>query len=231
MRTSPREISFTKDINPYAHGSVMSEFGQTKVHITASVEDKVPPFLKNQGRGWATAEYSMLPGATNTRGQRERAKVSGRTMEIQRLIGRSLRSIIDFNRLGERTLTLDCDVLVADGGTRTASISGAYLASVLAIRSLQKQGKIQENPILDQLAAVSVGIDREGNIVADLNYEEDSSCQTDMNIVMTKSGKFVEIQGTAETGPFSRKQLLDLLDCAERALKPIFEKQDSLLCD
>ena len=231
MRTQHRKITFTKNINPYALGSIMAEFGRTKVHITASVEDTVPPFLKNQGRGWATAEYSMLPGATNTRGRRERLKTSGRTMEIQRLIGRSLRTIINLKMLGERTITLDCDVLVADGGTRTVSISGAYLALVLAVRKLQQQGKIQEDPILNQLAAVSIGLDKNGNILADLNYVEDSSCQTDMNIVMTKSGEFVEIQGTAEKKPFSRDQFHSLLDCAKICLESIFEKQDELLHD
>ncbi len=229
MRTQPREITFTKNINPYALGSVMAEFGRTKVHITASVENMVPHFLKNKGRGWVTAEYSMLPGATDTRGRRERSKISGRTMEIQRLIGRSLRTVINLEMLGERTITLDCDVLVADGGTRTVSISGAYTALVLAVRKLQQEGKIQEDPLLNQLAAVSVGINKNGDIVADLNYEEDSSCQTDMNIVMTKSGEFVEIQGTAEKKPFSRNQLNSVLDCAKTCIESIFEKQNSIL--
>ena len=229
MRTQPREIIFTKNINPHALGSVLAEFGRTKVYITASVEDTVPSFLKNQGTGWSTAEYSMLPGATHTRKRRERSKVSGRTMEIQRLIGRSLRSIIDLKTIGERTITFDCDVLVADGGTRTASISGAYVALVLAMEKLKEQNKIQVDPITNQIAAVSVGIHSTGEIMADLNYEEDSSCQTDMNIVMTKSGEFVEIQGTAETKPFSQDQFADLLHCAKSSLKSIFEKQHEAL--
>ncbi|MGB0454423.1 MAG: ribonuclease PH, partial [Bacteriovoracaceae bacterium] len=208
-RSNPREIRFTTNINPYAHGSVIAEFGNTKVHITATVEETVPSFLKGQGQGWVTAEYSMLPGSTHTRSRRERSKVGGRTQEIQRLIGRSLRSIIDLKALGERSVVVDCDVLVADGGTRTTSISGAWLALSLAVKKLMADGLLETNPIKEQLGALSIGIDKNGNVIADLNYEEDSSCETDMNIVMTNTGKFVEIQGTAEGEPFSRDLLND----------------------
>ena len=157
-RLDPREVRFTKNINPYAKGSVMAEFGNTKVHITATVEESVPPFLRGKNQGWVTAEYNMLPSSTHTRSHRERGKIGGRTMEIQRLIGRSLRSIIDLNKLGERSITLDCDVLVADGGTRTTSISGAFVALSLAIQELMKEGLLKENPIKEQLAALSVGV-------------------------------------------------------------------------
>lgn len=228
-RSNPREIRFTTNINPYAHGSVIAEFGNTKVHITATVEETVPSFLKGQGQGWVTAEYSMLPGSTHTRSRRERSKVGGRTQEIQRLIGRSLRSIIDLKALGERSVVVDCDVLVADGGTRTTSISGAWLALSLAVKKLMADGLLETNPIKEQLGALSIGIDKNGNVIADLNYEEDSSCETDMNIVMTNTGKFVEIQGTAEGEPFSRDLLNDLVTCAETALKDVFEKQSETL--
>lgn len=228
-RTMPREVRFTTNINPYAAGSVIAEFGNTKVHITATVEESVPPFLRGKGQGWVTAEYNMLPSSTHTRSQRERSKIGGRTMEIQRLIGRSLRSVIDLEKLGERSITLDCDVLVADGGTRTTSISGAFVALCIAIRKLLEDGKIESNPIKEQLAALSVGITKEGKIIADLNYVEDSSCGTDMNIVMTNSGKFVEVQGTAEGEPFSREQLNALLECADQALKVVFDAQRKVL--
>lgn len=229
QRDVPREIKFTKNINPYAIGSVIAEFGKTKVHITASLEEGVPRWLKGQGRGWVTAEYNMLPSSTHTRSRRERNKVSGRTQEIQRLIGRSLRAVVDLEKLGERMITLDCDVLVADGGTRTTSISGAYIALSLAMRALINRGEITENPIKEQLAAISIGINDEGMAIADLNYEEDSSCETDMNIVMTSGGRFVEIQGTAEGSPFSREQLDALLECAEKSLKTVFEKQNEAI--
>mgnify|MGYP006428332277 CR=1 FL=1 len=224
-RATPRKIQFTPGINPYAAGSVMAEFGNTKVHITAAVEENVPPFLRDKGVGWVTAEYSMLPSSTHTRSRRERSKIGGRTMEIQRLIGRSLRSIIDRKKLGERSILIDCDVLVADGGTRTTSISGAYIALSLAVKKLLEQGKISENPIKEPLAALSVGVTTEGKILADLNYQEDSTCSTDMNIVMTESGKFIEIQGTAEEEPFSREELDALLECCKNATKEIFELQ------
>lgn len=228
-RLDPREVRFTKNINPYAKGSVMAEFGNTKVHITATVEESVPPFLRGKNQGWVTAEYNMLPSSTHTRSHRERGKIGGRTMEIQRLIGRSLRSIIDLNKLGERSITLDCDVLVADGGTRTTSISGAFVALSLAVQELMKEGLLKENPIKEQLAALSVGVKLDGKIIADLNYEEDSTCGTDMNIVMTSSGRFVEIQGTAEEEPFTKDQLAALLECAESALKVVFTAQNKVL--
>lgn len=229
QRDKPRKIQFTPHINPYAAGSVLAEFGATKVHITASIEENVPPWMRGQGKGWMTAEYNMLPSSTHTRNQRERSKISGRTQEIQRLIGRSLRSIIDLEKLGERTLMVDCDVMVADGGTRTTSISGAYVAVVLAVRKLMEQGLLKESPLTEALAALSVGINKDGKIIADLNYDEDSSCDTDMNVVMTESGKFVEVQGTAEGTPFSREQLNALMDCAQTALKDVFEAQRKIL--
>jgi ribonuclease PH len=224
-RTNPRTIKYTINPNPYAKGSVIVECGNTKVYIAVTVEEGVPSFLKGKGEGWLTAEYSMLPSATHSRNKRERNGASGRTQEIQRLIGRSLRSIIDFKKLGERTVQIDCDVMVADGGTRTTSISGAYVALSIAINKLINDGAIKENPILDQLAAISVGIRKDGKIIADLNYDEDSSCDTDMNIVMTKSGKFVEVQGTAEGKPFSHEELMGLLDCAKACMETVFLKQ------
>lgn len=224
-RDTPRSIRFTPHINPYAYGSVMVEFGNTKVHVTVNVQESVPPFLKGKGQGWLTAEYAMLPSATHTRGDRERKGASGRTQEIQRLIGRSLRSILDVKQLGERTLMVDCDVLVADGGTRTASISGAYVALALAVKRLQREALLTVNPVRDALAAISVGINKEGKIIADLNYEEDSGGEADMNVVMTASGKFVEVQGTAEGEPFSEEQLQALLSCARSSLKHVFQEQ------
>ena len=228
-RENPREIKFTPGINPYAAGSTLVEFGNTKVQVTASIEESVPPFMRGQERGWITAEYSMLPSSTHTRSRRERSKVSGRTQEIQRLIGRSLRAVVDLESLGERSITIDCDVLIADGGTRTASISGAYVALELACRKLISEGVIEKNPVKKSLAALSVGINGQGKVIADLNYEEDSSCETDMNIVMTHDGDFVEIQGTAEGVPFSKEQLGALVDCAEKALKKVFEEQKRAL--
>ena len=228
-RVQPREIKFTPHINPYAKGSVLAEFGRTKVHITATLEDSVPPWLKNKGRGWVTGEYNMLPTATHERNRRERSKVSGRTQEIQRLIGRSLRSIVDLEKLGERSIIIDCDVLVADGGTRTASISGAFVALSLVVNQLLKEGELSESPLLDSLAALSVGIDSTGDIIADLNYEEDSSCETDMNFVMTRSGKFIEVQGTAEGQPFSQDQFEALISCASQAMTHVFKAQDEVL--
>lgn len=228
-RDTPRPIKFTPNINPYAYGSVLAEFGNTKVHITASVQESVPPFLKGKGQGWLTAEYAMLPSSTHTRSDRERKGPSGRTQEIQRLIGRSLRAIVDMQKLGERTIMLDCDVIVADGGTRTTSISGAYVALEMAVRRLMKEGLIKQNPIKDGLCAISIGITSNNEVIADLNYEEDSSCDTDMNIVMTSSGKFVEVQGTAEKEPFSMNHLNDLLACAQTALKFVVKEQQAAL--
>ena len=230
-RDTPRPIKFTTNINPYAYGSVIAEFGNTKVHITASVQESVPPFLKGKGQGWLTAEYAMLPSSTHTRCERERKGASGRTQEIQRLIGRALRSIVDMTKLGERTIMVDCDVIVADGGTRTTSISGAYIALEMAVRRLMKEGLLKQNPIKDGLCAISIGINSNNEVIADLNYEEDSSCETDMNIVMTASGKFVEVQGTAEKEPFSMAHMNDLLTCAQTALKVVIKEQQATLAN
>lgn len=228
-RDTPRPIKFTPGINPYAAGSVMAEFGNTKVHITANVQESVPPFLKGKGQGWVTAEYAMLPSSTHTRSERERKGASGRTQEIQRLIGRSLRSIVDMQKLGERSIMIDCDVIVADGGTRTTSISGAYVALEMAVKKLMSSGLLKENPIKEQLAAISIGINKNDEVIADLNYEEDSSCEVDMNIIMTGSGKFVEVQGTAEGNPFSMEHLNALLSCAQTALKVVMKEQKAVL--
>ncbi len=225
----PRPIKFSPSGNPYAAGSIIAEFGNTKVHVTATVEESIPPFLKGKGQGWVTGEYAMLPSATHTRGRRERDGMGGRTQEIQRLIGRSLRTIVDLKKLGERSIIVDCDVLVADGGTRTTSISGAYVALALAVKKLMKDGVLAENPIREQVAALSVGINKDGEVIADLNYEEDSTCETDMNIVMTKGGKFIEIQGTAERDPFSQDELDAILTAAKHALKVVFAEQDKVL--
>ena len=228
-RNVPRNINYTINPNPYAKGSVIVECGNTKVYVTVTVEEGVPSFLKGKGEGWLTAEYSMLPSATHSRNRRERSGASGRTQEIQRLIGRALRSIVDMKKLGERTVQIDCDVIVADGGTRTTSISGAYVALSLAIKKLMDEGFLKESPIIEQLAAISVGINKDGKVIADLNYEEDSSCETDMNIVMTRSGKFVEIQGTAEKNPFSHDQMMALMECAKNSLDVVFAKQSEAL--
>jgi ribonuclease PH len=224
-RDTPRQIKFTTGINPYAHGSVLAEFGNTKVHITATVEESVPGWMKGSGKGWVTAEYSMLPGSTHDRIRRETKGPKGRTQEIQRLIGRSLRAVVDFAKLGERQIIVDCDVLVADGGTRTTSISGAYVALEMAVNKLISDGSLSASPLRERLGALSVGINKDGQIIADLNYEEDSSCEADVNVVMTESGKFVEVQGTAEGEPFSREQLDALLDCSKAALSYVFSAQ------
>ncbi len=225
-----RSVRFTREYTRHAEGSVLVEFGDTKVLCTASVEDKVPGFLKGQGRGWLTAEYGMLPRATDTRNKREAVtgKQSGRTQEIQRLIGRSLRAVVDLDLLGERTLQMDCDVLQADGGTRTASITGAYLALEDAIARLMQDGLLERSPILQPVAAVSVGI-FEGLPVLDLDYDEDSRCDTDMNVVMTADGHFVEIQGTAEGAPFRRTEVDQLLDLASAGCKELFALQREAL--
>ncbi|HUH41153.1 MAG TPA: ribonuclease PH [Castellaniella sp.] len=211
LRTVRLQCGYTR----YAEGSVLASMGNTQVLCNASVLDKVPPFLRGQGRGWVTAEYGMLPRATHTRGDREaaRGKQSGRTQEIQRLIGRSLRAVFDLELLGERTLHLDCDVLQADGGTRCASITGAWLAAALAVRGLQQQGLLQADPLIGQVAAVSVGLVA-GHPVLDLDYPEDSACETDMNVVMTDAGRYVEVQGTAEGASFDRAELDALLNLA-----------------
>ena len=217
-----RPTKITPNFMPNAEGSAFIEVGNTKVICTASVEDRVPPFLRNQGKGWVTAEYSMLPRATNTRTQREVGTrgVSGRTQEIQRLIGRSLRAVVDMSALGERTITLDCDVIQADGGTRTASITGAYVALLLACQKLQKDSVIKRSPIIQEVAAVSVGI-VEGTALLDLCYVEDSGAEVDMNIVCTGAGKFIEIQGTAEKQAFSRDQMNEMLALAEKGIQQL----------
>jgi ribonuclease PH len=227
-----RPVRFHRNFTRHAEGSVLVEMGFTRVLCTASVEEKVPPFLKGKGRGWVTAEYGMLPRATHTRGAREAAsgKQSGRTQEIQRLIGRSLRSITNLEVLGERQVTIDCDVLQADGGTRCASITGAMVALADAVAVLRKQGVIAQDPIRDFVAAVSVGI-VEGAVLLDLDYAEDSSGATDMNVVMTGSGRFVEVQGTAEGEPFTREQLSKLLDLASQGIAQLIAAQRSALAN
>jgi ribonuclease PH len=223
-----RNIKITPNISPYAEGSALIEVGGTKVICTASVEDRVPFFLRNKGTGWVTAEYAMLPRATNTRTQRETQRPSGRTQEIQRLIGRSLRAVVDTKLLGERQIFLDCDVIQADGGTRCASISGAYVALALACRKLVKNSVIKTSPILSEVAAVSVGI-IEGEPILDLCYTEDSTADVDMNIVCTGAGKFIEIQGTAEREPFTREQMDIMLALAEKGINDIFAVQRAAL--
>lgn len=225
-----RDVRFEAGFTRHAEGSVLAQFGDTRVLCTASVEDSVPRFLRGNGQGWVTAEYGMLPRSTHTRMVREasRGRQSGRTLEIQRLIGRSLRAIMDLRALGERTITLDCDVLQADGGTRTASISGAYVALVMAIASLNKSGGLNANPVHGQVAAVSVGIYR-GIPVLDLDYVEDSSAETDMNVVMNDAGNFVEVQGTAEGHAFRRDELNVLLDLAAEGVKSICRAQNRAL--
>jgi len=214
-----RPIRLTTHFTRHAEGSVLAEFGDTQVLATASIETRVPGFLKGRGEGWITAEYGMLPRATHTRNLREaaRGKQSGRTLEIQRLIGRSLRAVVDRAALGERTITIDCDVLQADGGTRTASITGGYVALALAIRELQRRGELDASPLHGQIAAVSVGIFN-GEAVLDLDYPEDAEAETDMNIVMNEAGGFVEIQGTAEGHAFQRGELERLLDLANHGI-------------
>jgi ribonuclease PH len=225
-----RKIGLVRGFTKHAEGSVLVSFGDTRVLCTASVEEKVPGFLRGKGQGWVTAEYGMLPRATHTRSDREaaRGKQSGRTQEIQRLIGRSLRAVMDMQKLGERTITLDCDVLQADGGTRTAAITGAYLALCEALSGLLKQGLISESPLKDSVAAVSVGV-YQGQAVLDLDYAEDSSADTDLNLVMTGSGGFVEIQGTAEGEPFTGAQLEQLLALGRRGCERLSEAQRQAL--
>jgi ribonuclease PH len=227
-----REIRITRNYTKHAEGSVLVEFGDTKVLCTASVERGVPRFLRGSGQGWVTAEYGMLPRATNTRTAREasRGKQGGRTLEIQRLIGRSLRAAMDLNKLGENTITIDCDVIQADGGTRTASISGAYVALCDAIAFLKKDknGAMKGNPLKHQIAAISVGIYKE-QAVLDLDYAEDSSAETDMNVVMTEKGGFVEVQGTAEGEPYSEEELNAMLALARKGIAEITAAQTAAL--
>ncbi|MEC0259075.1 ribonuclease PH [Paenibacillus lautus] len=225
-----RPMNLSTHVNKYAEGSVYIEMGDTKVLITATVDEKVPPFLKGQGKGWVTAEYSMLPRATQSRNQREanRGKLSGRTMEIQRLIGRALRSVVNLHALGERTITLDCDVIQADGGTRTTSITGAFVALAIAVNKISEQHKLAVFPITDYLASISVGI-AGGQALLDLNYEEDSKAKVDMNLVMTGSGNFVEVQGTGEESPFSREELDQILELGEQGIRELIERQQEAL--
>ena len=221
-----RRVRLIRNYIKHAEGSALIEMGDTRVLCTASVEEKVPPFLKGTGQGWVTAEYSMLPRSTHTRTVREvtRGRPSGRSLEIQRLIGRSLRAVVDLKALGERTIWIDCDVLQADGGTRTASITGAFVALYDALEYLRKTGTLKEKPIKDFLAAVSVGIYK-GVPILDLNYEEDSEAEVDMNVVMTGKGKFVEIQGTAEHSPFDREALDKMLALAQKGIGELVEFQ------
>lgn len=225
-----RPVRITRHYTMHAEGSVLIEFGHTKVLCTASVEDKVPPHKKGSGEGWVTAEYGMLPRATHTRSSREaaRGKQTGRTQEIQRLIGRSLRSVFDLSKLGERTIHLDCDVLQADGGTRTAAITGAYVAAHDAVSYLIGQGKLSASPIIGQVAAISVGI-LHATPLLDLEYVEDVDCDTDMNIVMTDRGHFVEVQGTAEGAAFSRSEMDALLNLAEKGILDLLAMQRQAL--
>lgn len=225
-----RPIEIIRGYTKHAEGSVLVKFGDTHVLCTASVDEKVPGFLRGKGQGWVTAEYGMLPRSTGSRMEREAAKgkQSGRTQEIQRLIGRSLRAVVDLAKLGERSIQIDCDVIQADGGTRTASITGAYVALHDAIAYLLKNKLIPASPLRDSVAAISVGV-YEGQAVADLDYIEDSGCETDMNIVMTGSGGFVEIQGTAEGKPFSREEMDAMVDLAQHAIRELTRKQKEAL--
>lgn len=225
-----RKVKLTRGYLKHPEGSVLIEVGDTKVICTATVEAKVPPFMRDKGKGWVTAEYSMLPRATHTRGAREasRGKVGGRTHEIQRLIGRSLRSVVDLKGLGERTVWIDCDVIQADGGTRTASITGAYVALHDALSYLKSEGLIDSIPLTDSLAAVSAGIVN-GSASLDLNYEEDSSAEVDMNFVMTGSGKYVEVQGTAEEAPFSKEEMATMSFLAEAGIAQLTAIQKEAL--
>jgi len=225
-----REIKLTRDYTCHAEGSVLVEFGKTRVICTVSIEDRVPGFLKGKGQGWLTAEYGMLPRSTGSRMRREATQSSqgGRTMEIQRLIGRSLRSVVDLKKIGERTLTIDCDVIQADGGTRTASITGAYVALVDAVRSLQYEKLLKEDPVNSALASVSVGIYK-GTAVLDLDYAEDSNAETDMNVVMNDDGHFIEVQGTAEGHAFSAEELNEMMVLAQKGINELFEHQREAL--
>jgi ribonuclease PH len=225
-----RDTNITPDFLVHPEGSVLIEAGRTKVICTASVEDRVPPFLRNTGKGWVTAEYGMLPRATSTRTQREASagKVGGRTQEIQRLIGRSLRSVANLPALGERTIWIDCDVIQADGGTRTASITGAFVALALALEKLRERDVIRTIPLADYVAATSVGI-VDGEALLDLAYEDDSRAEVDMNIVKTGDGRFIEVQGTAEALPFGREALDTLLDLADQGIRQLIEKQRALV--
>ncbi len=225
-----RPVKIKKNFNKYAEGSALIELGDTKVICTASIEEKVPSFLRNKGKGWITAEYGMLPRSVSERIIREasRGKIAGRTHEIQRLIGRSLRSVVDLDLLGERTLWIDCDVIQADGGTRTAAITGAFIALVEALKKLHREKTIERFPVKDWVAATSVGI-KDGELMLDLSYREDSSAEVDMNVVMTGRGKFIEIQGTAERHPFALSDMEKLVNLARQGIKKLISIQKSLV--
>jgi len=225
-----RKIKITKDYIKYAEGSCLIELGDTKVITTATVEDSVPPFLKGKGTGWVTAEYGMIPRSCKTRVQREAAKgkLGGRTHEIQRLIGRSMRTVVDLSKIGERTIWMDCDVIQADGGTRCASITGSFIALVLALEKMQREGMLNNIPIRDYVAAVSVGILGKEPIL-DLDYNEDSNAEVDMNIVMTGEGRFIEIQGTAERNPFNKKEMDGLLALAKKGIGELIGMEKKIL--
>ena len=223
-----RDVRITRNYTKHAEGSVLVEFGDTKVICTASVDERVPGWMRGKGRGWVTAEYGMLPCATNTRNRRDKTMTAGRTLEIQRLIGRSLRAVVDRSKLGERTVKVDCDVIQADGGTRTAAITGGYIALALAIEKMLQQGVLDYSPLTDQVAAISVGMFN-NQPVLDLNYEEDSNAQMDMNVVMMGNGDFVEVQGTAEGKPFNKQQLDDLLDLAKVGIEELLTIQKNCL--
>ena len=227
-----RPTRMTPSYTMHAEGSVLIESGQTRVICTASVEDRVPPFLRNTGKGWVTAEYGMLPRATSTRTQREASagKVGGRTQEIQRLIGRSLRSVTKLAELGERTIWIDCDVIQADGGTRTASITGGFVALVLALQKMRSAGQLKNLPVVDHVAAISVGV-VENTPLLDLAYDEDSRAEVDMNVVKTGDGRFIEVQGTAEGPPFERRALDDLLALADQGIKELVSLQRTIIGD
>jgi ribonuclease PH len=226
-----RRVHIQTNYLKHPEGSVLIEVGDTKVICTASVDDRVPPFMRGEGKGWITAEYAMLPRATEQRTIREssKGKVSGRTMEIQRLIGRALRAVVDLEALGEKTVWLDCDVIQADGGTRTASITGAFVAMVLAFQKLVDNGKLEKIPVKDYLAATSVGILNELGVVLDLNYAEDSQANVDMNVIMTGKGQFVEVQGTGEEATFSKDEMTELLAVAEHGILTLIELQKEAL--
>jgi len=219
-----RKVKVTKNYTKHAEGSCLIEFGETRVICTASVEESVPPFLRNTSTGWVTAEYGMLPRSTNTRIRRDKAANSGRTQEIQRLIGRSLRGVVNLDQLGERTIKIDCDVIQADGGTRTASITGGFIALVLALKKIKKEGLIKKIPLTDYVAAISVGIYKD-QLLLDLDYEEDSNAEMDMNVVMVGRGKFIEVQGTAEGKAFSKSEMDQLLDLAKDGVKELIAIQ------
>ncbi|MFV1873816.1 MAG: ribonuclease PH [Oleiphilus sp.] len=227
-----RDIKITRQFTKHAEGSVLIEFGDTKVICTASVDEKTPPFLKGTGKGWVTAEYGMLPRSTGSRMNREaaRGKQTGRTVEIQRLIGRSLRAAVDLKALGERSIQIDCDVIQADGGTRTASITGGCIALIDALKGLVASGKLSSLPLKQKIAAISVGI-YQGSPVLDLDYPEDSAAETDMNVVMNDAGKFIEVQGTAEEEAFDQDEFNAMLDLAKKGLKEIFELQEAALSE